>query len=262
MGNKPRYLVLLFLGLVFLLAGLLVGCGPTALPVIADFVAAPSEINSGESVTLFWNVTGAASVSINQGIGDVSAMGMKVVSPMTTTAYTLSATNVIGTVTSSVLVTVIPIYQPSPPSPSFTTYRDERWGYTISYPDDWFVDTQESGMIALNPPSPLTSSNIIFIMAIESPGSASEMAQSFLTVEKEKYPVLTVLDNREMEGKWDWYLCYEYLKEFEYVTVGRRAEVYIKNTEQYMYVVNVDFEDEYYDSYPLSQIVDTFTLLP
>jgi rhodanese-related sulfurtransferase len=114
MRNKPRYLVLL-LGLVFLLTGLLVGCGPTALPVIVEFIAAPSEIYSGESATLFWNVTEATSISIDQGIDDVSAVGTQTVSPITTTAYTLTATNVAGTVTKSVVITVTPV---SPSSPS------------------------------------------------------------------------------------------------------------------------------------------------
>jgi hypothetical protein len=56
-------------------------------------------------------VTGADMVSIDQSIGIVNASGTKVVSPATSTLYTLSATyakgnstNDIGTVTKSVTV--------------------------------------------------------------------------------------------------------------------------------------------------------------
>jgi len=251
------------IGLIAILTSLLVGCGPTALPVIVEFIAAPSEIYSGESVTLFWNVTEATSISIDQGIGNVSAIGMKTVSPMTTTAYTLSATNVAGTVTNSVLVTVVRVYQPSSPSPSFTTYRDEKWGYTIGYPDDWFVETVAPEMISLHPAFSHLSWGSIFVMVDESSGPASGMAQALVTELEQANPTtFTLIDNGEAQGMWDWYVCYEYMAEYEYVTIVRRGEAYVKNTEQYMYVVNLDFEKENYDSYPLSQIVDTFTLLP
>jgi len=77
-------------------------------PVITNF---SSNLNSDNTSTLSWNVTGADSVSIDQNIGMVSASGTKVVAPATATVYTLTATyakgtwtNDIGTVTKSVTV--------------------------------------------------------------------------------------------------------------------------------------------------------------
>jgi hypothetical protein len=76
-------------------------------PSIASFTAAPSTINIGANSTLSWVVHGAASVSIDNGIGDVSTLTGKSVSPSATTTYTLTATNPAGSVTATATVTVI-----------------------------------------------------------------------------------------------------------------------------------------------------------
>jgi len=75
-------------------------------PVIIEFSSNPSAINSGSPSTLFWTVSGATSVSIDQGIGQVDFVGIKVVSPTTSTVYTISATNSAGTITGSAVTTV------------------------------------------------------------------------------------------------------------------------------------------------------------
>ena len=60
-----------------------------------EFSSTPSTINSGGTSTLLWNVTGANSVSIDQGIGLVDVAGTRVVSPAASTVYTISATNLL-----------------------------------------------------------------------------------------------------------------------------------------------------------------------
>jgi hypothetical protein len=77
-----------------------------APPVIGTFTNTPATINSGGTSTLLWNVTGANSVSIDQGIGKVDVMGVKLITPATSTIYTISATNSAGTVTKSAITTV------------------------------------------------------------------------------------------------------------------------------------------------------------
>jgi hypothetical protein len=74
--------------------------------VIGTFSSSPSAINPGGTSNLSWSVTGANSVSIDQGIGLVNASGTRVVSPATSTVYTISATNSAGTVTRSAVTTV------------------------------------------------------------------------------------------------------------------------------------------------------------
>ncbi len=97
-------------------------------PVIGDFSNNPSAINSGGTSTLSWNVTGANSVSIDQGIGRVDVAGTRVVSPTASTVYTISATNSTGTVTRSAtttgqLSTTITLI-------AYTRNRYHRWYYS------------------------------------------------------------------------------------------------------------------------------------
>jgi hypothetical protein len=95
-------------------------------PVIVAFSNNPSTINVGGTSTLLWNVTGATSVSIDQGIDQVNVAGTRVVSPAKTTVYTISATNSAGTVIRSsaiiLVATPLPPQQTSDSNPviSFT----------------------------------------------------------------------------------------------------------------------------------------------
>lgn len=62
-------------------------------PRIASFTATPGAVSVGASAVLAWNVIDATSVSIDQGIGNVSASGTFIVAPWATTKYTLTADN-------------------------------------------------------------------------------------------------------------------------------------------------------------------------
>jgi hypothetical protein len=85
-------------------------------PVIGVFSNNPATINPGGTAALLWNVTGANSVSIDHGIGQVNATGIKLISPAATTVYTISATNSTGTVTRSAMTAVNSA--PLPPGPA------------------------------------------------------------------------------------------------------------------------------------------------
>jgi hypothetical protein len=77
-------------------------------PGIGSFAALPAFIKPGASSTLSWGTTLAATVSINQGVGNQSATssGSTTVSPSSTTVYLLTATNSNGTSTAQTSVTV------------------------------------------------------------------------------------------------------------------------------------------------------------
>lgn len=106
--------------LLILLAGLTTGCdilidespqfvaSPTIPPIINAFTASPQMIDSGESVTLSWNVSGAKAVTIQPILSSADAIGTMRTSPAASTAYTLIASNEAGTVTSFVSITVKP----------------------------------------------------------------------------------------------------------------------------------------------------------
>jgi len=68
----------------------------TSPPVIASYTANPASVIKGASTTLSWSVKGAASIQIDQGVGDVAGATSTVVAPTVTTTYTLTATNLAG----------------------------------------------------------------------------------------------------------------------------------------------------------------------
>lgn len=99
---------------------LIAGCtgGPITIggqmPVINSFNASPVSISAGESASLTWTVSGATSVSIDQGIGNVALSGTRAVAPTTTTVYTLTASSPIGSVTATTQVIVTGVTPPPP----------------------------------------------------------------------------------------------------------------------------------------------------
>lgn len=77
----------------------------TNVPVI-QFSAAPASIAPGATAVLSWNVTNATTVTIDHGIGAVSATGTKNVSPTSPTTYKLSAANSSGSAIKTVSINV------------------------------------------------------------------------------------------------------------------------------------------------------------
>jgi hypothetical protein len=85
--------------------------GPLA---IQRFVAVPEEIEAGEPTILSWDVEGAESIEIDNGVGLVPASGSRTVRPLATTSYLLVAVADTSLATSSVRVVVAP----AAPAPS------------------------------------------------------------------------------------------------------------------------------------------------
>ena len=108
--------------LLVLLLGVSGGCGPGGplsfiaggeAPTVLTFEANPLTISAGEFATLTWEVSGAAGVEIDHGIGSVALTGSRTVSPTATTTYTLVATNQSG---KSVYATAQVTVSATPPS--------------------------------------------------------------------------------------------------------------------------------------------------
>ena len=110
---------------------------PPASAPTATLSASPSTIERGQSSTLSWTTTGATSVSIDQGIGDVSTSGSRTVSPSSSTTYTLSAKGEGGTTTATARITVTaPPPPPAPaPAPHVETLEE---GFTKNVRDVYF----------------------------------------------------------------------------------------------------------------------------
>lgn len=79
----------------------------TTPPMINLFTAIPNTIMIGGSSTLSWDVANASSLSITPGIGNVGRLtGSVRVTPNSTTDYTLTASNDVGNLTSTIEVVV------------------------------------------------------------------------------------------------------------------------------------------------------------
>ena len=78
----------------------------SSVPVITSFEASPASILAGEVSTLAWDVVGAKSINISQGIGGVASKSSVKVSPAVTTTYMLTAISDYGSITRSVTVSV------------------------------------------------------------------------------------------------------------------------------------------------------------
>lgn len=91
---------------------------PPSAPVISSFVASPATLSLGQTATLSWSVNGATSISIDNGIGNISGITSLIVVPQQTTTYHITASNGSGTVTAAATVTV---NQPSSPTQPPTT---------------------------------------------------------------------------------------------------------------------------------------------
>jgi peptidoglycan-associated lipoprotein len=100
---------------------------PTPPPPVAgaarieSFTAEPRSIERGQSATLRWGIANATDMTLDQGLGAVTANGTRQVFPSNTVTYTLTARSAGGTDTKSVTVEVIaPPPPPPPPPPSRT----------------------------------------------------------------------------------------------------------------------------------------------
>ena len=244
--NIRRYFSFLLFGIILLITSLLVACGQPAPPVIVEFSAAPAQISAGEAATLTWHVTGATTLSIDQGIGDVDTSGTKEVSPTTTTAYTLTATNAAGTVSKPIVITIL------------NTYTNDIWGYVISYPDDWVVDESPLLVIVKFRPPPQYSGEILVGRPPLDAGSLRDLAFEWLEVLNMDWHSITVLDNCEMQGKWDWYVSFDGTMDEHGKEV--HGEVRYKQEGSSSFMVQVFFEKANYYVCPLTEILETFEM--
>jgi hypothetical protein len=77
-----------------------------APPKINSFTASPKSVNAGDSSILSWDVTGATSLTIDNGVGNVTGKPSIKVMPPATATYILTASSARGSTTASTAVTV------------------------------------------------------------------------------------------------------------------------------------------------------------
>jgi len=93
MIKRTNVVWIVIIGLIAMFSGCIEIPEESVQISISYFEVEPAIIKPGESVKLLWGVIGAASVSIDNGIGNVNLTGGRTITPTETTTYTLTATN-------------------------------------------------------------------------------------------------------------------------------------------------------------------------
>ena len=179
---------------------------PIFPPVIQSFSADSLIVTEGGSVTLSWEVSGLANVTIEPGIGTVDPIGSISVSPTKTTKYNLTAGNISGDDSAQLTVILLQtkILQPAP-----NLGKDSYISNNISnnaYPNDTNFADYNFGDYGT------------FIVGRDSLSGVSR--KSFLQVNAiENLPVNTVILSAHLElYLHDTYSSYEFYIELHIVT--------------------------------------------
>lgn len=85
--------------------------------------ANPTTVSKGESSTLTWNSTDATQLSIDPGVGTVTAEGSTKVTPSDSTTYTITATGPGGSSTATAVVSVNAPAAAPPAAPAATPFE-------------------------------------------------------------------------------------------------------------------------------------------
>lgn len=229
MKHKHTLSIFLLLSLALLSALSIISCRQEP-PSIVLFSVTPSEINSGASSTLKWDVKDATSVTIDQGIGKVPANGSEELSPSKTTAYNLTATNAGGTVTKAVILYVIeppptplePAVDTTPPviknvSPSSETETSAVVTWTTNEPassdveygkeTDYGLTTSSAELttdhsVTLNNLEPNTAYHFR-VKSVDKAGNQASSADNILVTAQEKSPYSLALLSEEWGRRSD-----------------------------------------------------------
>ncbi len=164
--------------------------GGPRLPAIDLFTAAPASITSGQSSFLSWSVKDATSLRLDPGGINVTGSTSRSVAPTTTTIYTLTATNSVGSVTRNVTVTVGGV--PPPILPSIDSFAAAPASITSGQSSLLSWSVKDATSLRLDPGAinvtgstsrsvTLTTTTIYTLTAINNAGSVTRNVQVTVT---------------------------------------------------------------------------------
>ena len=143
-------------------------------------------------------------------------------------------------------------------STEFTRYRNDTWGYTISYPSNWSIEIIDTYTTEISLPAPSLAH--IELYADENLGLPIESeAQIWLEGTTEAFSDVLLLKSIGSKDSWDWYLAYDYFMPEHDITF--HGEAYMKQTEKNFYRICLEAEKGDYSQYPFGEVVSTFALL-
>ncbi|MBI2400883.1 MAG: hypothetical protein HYV23_07515 [Deltaproteobacteria bacterium] len=174
-------------------------------PVIASFSATPSNIYQGDSSTLGWTTTNTTSVSLSNGIGVVPGTTC-VVNPSSTTTYTLTATNSLNGVSTSITAAVTVTVSPRPTVPTIGSFTADsttlgagtgttlRWSITNSVGAVNVtlngVSVSASGTQSITP-----STTTTYTLTATNSADASKTVSASVTITVVQKPLITFTTN-------------------------------------------------------------------
>jgi hypothetical protein len=120
---------------------------------IVSFDIEPGVINPGEFANLSWVVLSASSINIDNGIGNVALTGHRIIQPMQTTTYILTASNATLTKSATATITV----KPAPQTPQNNQIITDGINDVSSV--DYF--TQETTIVSSHPEIAVNNLDIV-----------------------------------------------------------------------------------------------------
>lgn len=137
------------------------------------------------------------------------------------------------------------------------TYKNEEFGYSITYPGDWRMEVADKGKTCLLTPISASSPGSIRIDAIPSV-PVEKAAQSWEIAMGSQWGEITRYENKKMQGQWDWYLSYGWITDKRGEFLG---QAYFKYTPQYTYKIDTAAPAAEYYKYPFNEIISSFKIL-
>jgi hypothetical protein len=135
----------------------------------------------------------------------------------------------------------------------FTPYNNDVEGYSVSYPLSWKSEVSKDGSTFLTASPSRTASVMVYVAT---PMAAQDAAQRWIMSLGTHWGEITQLENKPIEGFWNWYVSYDY----EADTGPFHGEAYFKSTSDHLYRLDTAAESTGYDSYPFPAIISSFKL--
>lgn len=142
-----------------------------------------------------------------------------------------------------------------PTASSFISYQNDTWGYMVSYPKDWLIDTTHPDRVSIKIPPPHLG-GVSIIVTKDSILPIEHAARTYIEVASEHWDDFRLLSNKTINDVWDWYVSYTYT----WRGIPFQEEVYFKQTKEYVYTLSLTAERELYLGYPFDKIVSSFSL--
>jgi len=219
--------MIILLSILMLVSLILSGCTDVNIPDISDdltkkmtivnFTVTPSIIELGDTANLSWVVTGSDTmVNIDNGIGEVSLTGYRIISPTESTTYKLSAKN--GTSTKDATTQIMVIINTNEENNNQTVLTveelvqnsDSYFGKKITVDGFYFISNDGPSLIPAT--TVLTPNPTTWIKLDETSLNSAKQKANITIASNLKYRVVGVLQQIPLPVGFDIKIIVESIK--------------------------------------------------